>query len=170
MFYLQQGTTLLNELVKLMKIKVKTNLVFGIFAIIVAIVLAILSFTEVKKSTVIVEYIDGRFFPLLCSAIMGLSGVFCLFQSIFRHKPDEKIFDFEVESKVIIYLLIVLCFGLIARYLSFLVASILIGAVSLAFFGCKDWKKYLIVEVAVIATCFVFRYMLNVKFGGLWGI
>ena len=160
----------LNDLVAMMKVRVKTNFVFGVFAIIFSIVLAILTFVEVKRSTVVVEYVDGRFFPLMCAAIMACCGLFCLYQAIFKHNPDEKILDFDVESKVIVYLVLSLAFGLIARYVSFLVAGILIGAASLLFFGCRDAKKYVIVEVIIVATCFIFRYGLNVKFGGIWGI
>lgn len=153
-----------------MKVKIKTNLVFGFLAIIISVVLFFLTRAQVGISDYVVEYVNGRFIPYLCSVVMALVGVMSIISSLVLHKEDDKIIDINIESKVIIFFVVVFAFAIVARYVSFLLASLLFGAFSLFYFKSRDIKKYLIVEIGILLVCLIFRYVLNVKFGGIWGI
>ena len=153
-----------------MKVKIRTNLLFGFFAIIVSIVLFLLTRAQVRISDYVVEYVNGRFIPYLCAAVMAFVGVMSIISSLVLHKEDEKVIDFDIESKVMLFFVVVIAFAILARYVSFLLASLLFGAFSLFYFKSRSIKKYLIVEIGILLVCIVFRYVLNVKFGGIWGI
>lgn len=153
-----------------MRIKVKVNYVFGIFAIIVAVGLAVVTMFTVKSSTFVIEYVSGRFVPMLCAVVMGVCGGVSILTSFFKKDGGEKEFDVSIEKRTVFYMLMVVFYAMLVRYVSFLVASLLIGPASLYFMKVRSWKKYLVVELIILITCLVFKYVLNVKFGGLWGI
>lgn len=151
-------------------IKIKTDLIFGIVAILFAVIIWIIIPAQVKPSKVATEYINGSFMPKLMCGIIFFSGAVCLVKSLFLHDYDEKEITVSIELKNAIYLLIILAYGLLARYVSFILASVIFSVVSLLYMKTKDWKKYVIVVVFTVAVCLIFKYGLRVRFGGLWGI
>jgi len=150
-------------------VKINTNLVFGIIALALALVLWFVIPSQIKVSTMVTEYVTGRFMPQTMAVIMGVCGLFNIIKGLTGTK-DEKEVEFDVEIKKLLFIAAVIVYGLLARYVSFLLASLLFSAGILAFLGCKSWKKYLIVLVAVTAVVLAFRYGLEVRFGGIWGI
>lgn len=150
-------------------VKINTNLVFGIIALALALVLWFVIPSQIKVSTMVTEYVTGRFMPQAMAVIMGVCGLFNIIKGLTGTK-DEKEVEFDVEIKKLLFIAAVIVYGLLARYVSFLLASLLFSAGILAFLGCKSWKKYLIVLVAVTAVVLAFRYGLEVRFGGIWGI
>ena len=55
-------------------------------------------------------------------------------------------------------------------YVSFILSSIVFGCCSLLYMKTKDFRKYLVVTVVIIAVSIAFKYGLRVRFGGIWGI
>ncbi len=152
-----------------LKLKIRTNLVFGVFAIFFSIALWIITLSQVKRSTVVMEYVDGRYLPQVISLVMLVCGVFGIIKSVVS-KDDVKVLDLPIEAKNLIFLFAVLAYAFFCRYVSFLVGSVLMGSFSLYFMKCRKVRTHVIVEVLIISVCLVFKYALRVKFGGLWGI
>ena len=151
-------------------IRIHTHRVFGVFALITACIVWVITKQQVKPSPVVFEYVNGRFIPLAIAAIMACCGMISLVKSCFCGDEDLKELVVTAELRNILFIIIVIIFGLIARKVSFLLASILFGASSLAFLRCKSIRRYLIVEITIVTITLIFRYALNVKFGGTWGI
>lgn len=151
------------------RLRIRTNLVFGVFAILCSITLWLLTLSQVKKSTVVMEYVDGRYLPQVISLVMLICGVFGIIKSVVG-KDDGKVLDLPIEAKNLIFLFAVLAYAFFCRYVSFLLGSVLIGLFSLYFMRCRKVRTYVIVEILIISVCLVFKYALKVKFGGLWGI
>ena len=152
------------------KIKIKTNLVFGILALLLSAIVFFLIPKQIPISTLTKEHINGRFIPRLMCLIMFICGLACLIRSLVFKDDDEKEIELDIELKNVIYLGIVLVYGLLARYVSFIVASVLFGIASLFYMRQKSWKKYVIVTIVIISVALIFKYSLKVRFGGLLGI
>lgn len=151
-------------------LKIKTNLVFGIVAIILALVLWFIIPSQVPPSKVATEYVNGSFMPKLMSGLMLICGIIGIIKSLALKDDDVKEITINIESKNWIYLGMIVAYGLLARYFSFLVASVLFGTASLWFMKCKDVKKYIIIVVVIVAVCLIFKFGLKVRFGGVFGI
>lgn len=151
-------------------VKINTNLIFGIIAIVVSIVLWLLIPSQVPPSLVATEFINGSFMPKLMSGIMFICGLISILKGFFSKNKDKKEICLKLESKNMLYLLMIGVFVILATKVSFLMASVLFGVSSLYFMHCKNIKKYIIVALVAVAVCLIFKYGLKVKFGGLWGI
>ena len=147
----------------------KTNLLSGIVAIVSAVVLWLLIPSQVPPSRVATEYFDGSFMPKLMAIVMGLCGGICLLKSLVFKDYDTKSIVLEIEAKNCIYLGMVLVYGILATTVSFMLASLLFGLGSLLFLRCRNVRKYILVTIAIIGVGLIFRYGLNVRFGGIWG-
>lgn len=152
------------------KIKIKTNIIFGIVAIISAIILWILIPSQVLPSKVATEYINGSFMPKIMALVMFLSGFICLIKSLIFKQDSAKVIEIDIEIKNMIYLAMIVVYGIIAKYASFLIASLLFSFTSLFFMKEKEIKKYIIVTVVILAISLIFKFGLRVKFGGLLGV
>ena len=150
--------------------KIRTNLAFGILAILISIVVWFLIPAQIPLSPINKEHINGRFIPKPMCLIMFICGLICIVRSLVFKDDDVKEIELDIELKNVIYLAMVLAYGLFARYVSFLLGSILFGLASLLFMRSKNWKKYLIVTAVIIVAVLIFKYSLKVRFGGLWGI
>lgn len=100
-------------------VRIKTNRIFGVVAILLAGILWFLIPSQVPASKVATEYIDGSFMPKLMSVVMGLCGLVCLLRSLMFKDHDEKEIVFEIEIKNCIYLGLVFAYGLLAICVSF---------------------------------------------------
>ncbi len=151
-------------------VKIKTNLLFGIVAIIVAAVLWFIIPSQITTSKVATEHINGSFMPKLMAVLMCVCGIINIIKSVALKDEDVKEIEIKTESKNWIYLGMIVAYGLLARYFSFIVASVMFGIGSLWFMKCKDAKKYIIVVAVIVAVCLIFKFGLKVKFGGILGV
>lgn len=152
------------------KIKVKTNLIFGLIAVVVSVTIWLLIPSQVKPSKVATEYINGSFMPKLMAVIMFVCGLICIIKSLVFKNNDDKEIEIEIELKNLIYILMVVVYGLLAKYISFLIASVLFGLGSLFFMKERGAKKYFIVTATIISIALIFKFLLKVNFSGLLGV
>ncbi len=152
------------------KIKIKTNTIFGIAAIICAIAIYLIIPSQVRPSKVATEYINGSFMPKIMTLVMFISGLICCIKSLLFKNDAAREIELDIEIKNLTYIGMIIVYGLLAKYISFLIASILFGLASLFFMEEKGTKKYIIVTIAIIAVSLIFKYGLKVKFGGLLGV
>lgn len=150
-------------------VKINTNLVFGALALVFAIVLWLVIPSQIKVSTMVTEYVTGQFLPKAMAVIMCVCGLFNIIKGL-SGQGDSREVELDVEIKKLVFIAAVIVYGVLARYVSFLLASLLFSAGILAFLGCRSWKKYVIALITVAAVVIAFRYGLEVRFGGIWGI
>lgn len=151
-------------------LRIKTNLVFGIIAVCTAVALWLIIPWQVPASLITNEKIDGRFMPRLLAVLMAICGISCIIKSLVFKNEDVKTIACPIEMKNIIYLGMILVYGILAIKFSFLLASLAFGCCSLLYMKSKGFKKYLVVSIVVIAIALAFKFGLNVRFGGIWGI
>lgn len=150
-------------------LKINTNLIFGIVAVILSILLWLIIPSQVPPSLVATEYINGSFMPKLMAGIMFVCGIIGIIRGIFFDK-HEKTLSISLESKSVCFLIIFALFVVLATKVSFLISAVLFGIISLAFMKCRNIKKYIAVVAVIVAVCLIFKFGLKVRFGGLWGI
>ena len=151
-------------------IKIKTNLIFGVAAVITAALLIGIIPSQIPQSSLVKEYLDGRFIPYAMCGIMMVCGVISIIKSLVLKQEDIREISIGIENKNLTFILFVIVFYLLTKYISFLIGCILLSITSLVFFRCRSRKTYVIVLVSAVAVALIFKYGLNVKFGGLWGI
>ena len=151
-------------------LRIKTNLVFGIIAVCTAVALWLIIPWQVPASLITNEKIDGRFMPRLLAVLMAICGISCIIKSLVFKNEDVKTIACPIEMKNIIYLGMVIVYGILAIYVSFILSSIVFGCCLLLYMKTKDFRKYLVVTVVIIAVSIAFKYGLRVRFGGIWGI
>lgn len=150
--------------------KIKTNLVFGIVALVCGAVVWILIPSQIGVSTMVSEYVSGRFIPRLMAVMMMFCGAAGIIKSLVAKESDVKEIEISTEQKNVGFLLLVVIYGILAKNVSFLLASLLFSGTALTYVGCRDWKKYGIVFGIVAAVCVLFKFGLKVQFGGFLGI
>ncbi len=152
------------------KIKIKTNLVFGIVAVLTSAFLFYVIPKQIKIPTFLNEVVNGQVIPYAMASLIAILGIVSLFNAVVLKKWGEKELVVGKEVKNLLYLLAIAIFIVGAKYVSFLLFSLLFVNFSLWYMNAKSWKKFLIVNVLVIIFVVTFRYGLNLRFGGLWGI
>ncbi len=150
--------------------KIKTNLIFGIISLMCGLILLFVIPAQISVSSMVQEYVNGRFIPLIMAVLMIVCGGIGIAQSLLLKKEAVKEIDFSGERKNIVFLLMVLIYGILAKNISFMLASILFSGVSLYYVGCRKPKRYAVVFLVVVTVCLLFKYGLKVQFGGWMGV
>ena len=154
-----------------MKVRVPTNLVGGISFFSISIVLVIL----IPKQIPIMAFfqttnINSRFVPYILSGIIFLLSMILIIQSLVFKKEQYLEFDLSKEMKGLLYILILILFVFLVKYIGFLISSILMGAGTLAFLKVKAVKTYAIVLISILVLNVLFVYAFNIplpKIGAL---
>lgn len=150
--------------------KIKTNLIFGMIAVVAALLLIWIIPSQIPGSVLVKEYLDGRFIPRVMCGIMLVCGVACIIKSLVLKQEDIREISIETEWRNLMFLGLVIGFYLLTRYISFLLGCMFFSAAALVFFRCRSFKIYAIVIPTAMIVALIFKFGLNVRFGGLWGI
>lgn len=145
-----------------MKIKYRSNLVAGCFAIVAAIVLFFLIPSQVALESKAVHGITSRSLPYALVFISGGCGIGLIFQSLVLKKDEVKELELKKEAKGLLYMLVLLAYGLGFSH-SFLISTSLLGVMTLIFSKDKKPLHYFIVVAVVTVLYFVFTRLLHVR-------
>lgn len=145
-----------------MKIKYRSNLMAGCIAIVAAVVLYFLIPTYVGVERKATYGINSRTLPYALSFLMGGCGLGLVFQSLVLKKDEVKELELKKEAVGLLYMLVLLAYGIGFNY-SFLISTLLLGVVTLAFLRDKQWLHYVIVCIVTVAIYFMFTQLLHVR-------
>ncbi len=143
-------------------IRYRSNLSAGCLSILAAAVLFWLIPTQVSAESQSVHGITSQTVPYALCALMAFCGICLVFQSLVLKKDEIKELDLGKEGKGVLYMLVLLVYGIGFSY-SFLIATCLLGVATLAFSKCKKVSYYLIVIAMVILLYFTFTELLHVR-------
>lgn len=145
-----------------MIIKYKSNLVAGIAAIILSIILVITIPGQIAVETVVNFGITSRSLPYGMAAIIAVCGIGLVFQSLVLKKDKEK--SIKLSGEIAPYLLFV-AFGIYIFTFDkeWLLSTIALSCVTLVLSKCKKWYYYVIVTVLAVAVYFVFVNILHIR-------
>jgi hypothetical protein len=144
--------------------KVKTNLISGMLASILGIVLLVINPLQIQEEKFLTNgQIRADFIPKATSYVMILLGVILLVQSIVLKK--EKIIEIEAKAftRSLIFLGMLIVYAILFTYIGYLISSILFSVGLLLFLKCKKPLYYGICIVFPVLVYVVFTYGLSVK-------
>lgn len=145
-----------------MKIKYRSNLMAGCLAIVAAVVLFLIIPSQVGLESSATFGITSRTLPYALSILSAACGVGLIIQSLVFKKDEVREVDLGQEGKGILYMLVLLAYGLGFSH-SFLISTSLLGIVTLAFQKDKKPLHYVVVVAVVAVLYFTFTELLHVR-------
>lgn len=145
-----------------MKIKYRSNLTAGCIAIVAAVVLFLIIPAQVGVERKATFGINSRTLPYALSVLMAVCGAGLIIQSLVFKKDEVKEMELKKEGIGLLYMLVLLAYGIGFNY-SFLISTVLLGVITLAFLKDKQWTHYLIVVIMTVAIYFIFTELLHLR-------
>lgn len=144
------------------KIRYRSNLTAGIVSIIFgSIVLSVIP-SQISLGFDNTYGITPRTIPYVLAGICILFGALLIVQSLVLKKDTVKEMELSRELKALAYMAVFVVYSLLFN-VSFVLATILLGAVTLMFLKCKEPLYYAIVAVTVVFLYFVLTQFLHIQ-------
>lgn len=145
-----------------MVIRFRSNLVSGIFGVLVAILLIIVIPTQIETEKTVTYGITSRTIPYAVAGLIGISGLVLIFKSLVLKKDEIK--EIVLKQEIPAFAM----FGVIILYLFFYekewpLCTAVLGCAALALSRCKKWYYYLIVVALTVGLYFLFTEVLYVR-------
>jgi len=148
------------------KITIRTNLMAGVIFVVIAAVIAVLIPSQIQMTSIVKEAVDSRFIPELLCGVMGILGCWLIVKSVVLKKEDYLEISLNQEKKRGLFVLMLIVYVFLISRIGFLISSFLWGIGCLAFTKSKKANYYIIVAVSIIIIYLIFKYVLDVSFGG----
>ena len=150
------------EKLKERKLHYRSNLIAGIVSIIAGIICLVLVPQQIGRDYAVTYGITSRTVPQAVGILWIVCGVILGVQSLVFHKDTVKTLVVTRELKALAYMAVLVLYMVTFRR-SFLIATIALGLITLAFTGCRKPLYYAIVTAAVVLLYLAFTYVLHVK-------
>ena len=149
------------------KFKIKTNLVSGILMGAIALLLLVLMPGQVRVPAFDSGAPSPRIIPGICLAIMLVSSIALLIQSLILKQEKVVEFDWEKEKPAIllivamcVYIGLMLCIG-------YVLASLIVFPLVLFYVGERKPGPYIVVLVSAFAIFLLFKNVFNISLPAL---
>ena len=149
------------------KFKIKTNLVSGILMGAIALLLLVLMPGHVRVPAFDSGAPSPRIIPGICLAIMLVSSIALLIQSLILKQEKVVEFDWEKEKPAIllivgmcVYIGLMLCIG-------YVLASLIVFPLVLFYVGERKPGPYIVVLVSAFAIFLLFKNVFNISLPAL---
>jgi len=142
--------------------RLKSNLISGLLFIAIAVIIWLLIPHQIAipiNGTVIT---DPSFFPRVFTVALFILGIVIVFVSIIFQREVVVQVDTAKQLHMLIYLGMLIVFGIMMNTVGFLIAAMFFGTGSLLFFRCKKKSYYIITLLATIVVFIGFKYLLNI--------
>lgn len=144
--------------------KLKTNLISGILAIILGSVLLLIVPFQIQEEMFITKgQIPADFIPKTTSWVMIILGIILLAQSVFLKKEQVVEVEKRALGRSLIFLGMLILYAILFTYIGFLLSSVIFSLVLLVFLKCKNPLYYVICVMFPVVVYFVFTYGLSVR-------
>jgi hypothetical protein len=144
-----------------MTIKYKSNLTAGIISIIFSVALFFIIPLQIGEDYSQTYGITSKTIPYVIMVLFLICGVALIFQSVIQKKDVVKQLEVKKELKALGFLVIFIIYSIAFKY-SFLISTLFLGVVTLAFTGTKRKLFYTIVVIYVILLYLIFTQVLHV--------
>ena len=155
------------ERISMKKFKIKTNLVSGIIMGAIALLLIILMPSQVRVPAYDSGAPSPRIIPGICLAIMLISSIALIIQSLVLKQEKIVEFDWEKEKPAIlliigmcVYVGLMLCIG-------YVLASLIVFVAVLFYVGERKPGPYIVSIVAAFAIFLLFKNVFNISLPAL---
>lgn len=144
------------------KIRYRSNLTAGIVSIIFGLIVLSVIPSQISLGFDNTYGITPRTIPYVLAWICIFFGALLIVQSLVLKKDTVKEMELSRELKALAYMAVFVVYSLLFN-VSFVLATILLGAVTLMFLKCKKPLYYVIVAVTVVFLYFVLTQFLHIQ-------
>ena len=144
------------------KNRYRSNLTAGIVSIIFGLIVLSVIPSQISLGFDNTYGITPITIPYVLAGICILFGALLIVQSLVLKKDTVKEMELSRELKALAYMAVFLVYSLLFN-VSFVLATILLGAVTLMFLKCKKPLYYAIVAVTVVFLYFVLTQFLHIQ-------
>ena len=155
------------ERISMKKFKIKTNLVSGIIMGVIALILIIMMPSQVRVPAYDSGAPSPRIIPGICLAIMLVSSIALIIQSLILKQEKVVEFDWEKEKPAIllivgmcVYIGLMLCIG-------YVLASLIVFVGVLIYVGERKPGPYIVAIVAAFAIFLMFKDVFKISLPAL---
>lgn len=144
--------------------KLKTNLVSGIFAICLGTVLLLIVPFQIQKELFLVQgQISADFIPRVISVLMIILGSLLLIQSLVL--KQEKIVCIEIGAfkRGLVFLGLLVAYAILFSLIGFVIPSVLFVISLLLFQKCRNRLYWIICVLFPVVIYILFNYVFSVK-------
>lgn len=145
-----------------MKIKYRSNLVAGIVSICLGVICFLIIPMQIGEDYTATYGITSKTVPYAVSVLWIVCGIILIIQSLLLKKDEIKSLEAGKELKAIGYMLMLLIYGILFRK-SFLISTMFLGCVTLAFTGSRKKVYYAVVLAVVAVLYFLFSRVLHIQ-------
>ena len=145
-----------------MKIKYRSNLVAGIVSICLGVICFLIIPMQIGEDYTATYGITSKTVPYAVAALWIVCGIILIIQSLLLKKDEIKSLEAGKELKAIGYMLMLLIYGILFRK-SFLISTMFLGCVTLAFTGSGKKVYYAVVLAVVAVLYFLFSRVLHIQ-------
>lgn len=145
-----------------MKIRYRSNLAAGILALAAALVLFLLIPSQVSVENRAVYGVTSRSLPYALVVLTAGAGAGLIFESLVLKKDQTRELELAKEGKALLYMLVLLAYAIGFSH-SFLISTVLLGAVTLALARDKKPLHYAVVTAMAVVIYFAFTQLLHVR-------
>lgn len=150
--------------------KIRTNLVGGIFCICFGIILLLLIRIQVELSQFGNEIVGSRYVPNILAFLFVILGFALVFQSVILKKERYEEIHVSYELRVLVYFFFLVLFVLLVKYLGTLISGLCFGGGTLLFLKVKEKRYYLYTALIIGLIYVIFGKLLGVPLPQLgWG-
>ena len=155
------------EWISMKKFKIKTNLVSGIIMGAIALILILCIPGQIRVPTYDSGAPSPRIIPGICLAIMLVSSIALLIQSLILKQEKVVEFDWEKEKPAIL-LIVGMCvyIGLMLS-IGYVLASIIVFPLVLFYVGERKPGPYIVVLISAFVIFLLFKTVFNISLPAL---
>jgi len=149
--------------------KVKTNLIGGVFFILLGLILFLLMPSQIIVAGSVPFLESAKAAPFISILIMFLCGLVLVFQSVVLKKEKEVIIDFGEQKYALYLILFLIGYSVLIYVLGFLIASLLLVLTLSKFYKIESKKQVFIVIGISVLVYFVFLNIFHISLPGIGG-
>ncbi|MCT4542137.1 MAG: tripartite tricarboxylate transporter TctB family protein [Vallitalea sp.] len=146
-----------------MKIKIRTNLIGGIFFLLLSVIGWILIPSQIQVGKSSTTLIDAQFIPKLTMILICIFSIVLIVLSLINEKYEKYIeLNISNELKVVVFYIMLIGYVLLIPIIGYEISSILFCGVMLLYFKAKKWTYYIVSFSVVLVLSFIFSKVLGV--------
>lgn len=145
-----------------MKIRYRSNMTAGIVSIVLGIICLVLIPRQIGEDYSATYGITSKTVPYAIAVLWLLCGAALVFQSLVLKKDEIKTLEIKKETKALGYMAVILTYALLFNR-SFVISTMFLGIVTLAFTGCRKKIFYGIIILIVAVLYLLFSRILHIQ-------
>lgn len=149
---------------------IKTNLVGGIFFILLGVILFLLMPSQIIVAGSVPFLESAKAAPFLTIILMIICGTILVFQSLVLKKEKLLVLDFKQQKYALYLILYLIAYATLIYLVGFLIASLVLVLGLSHFYKITSKKQVLSVLVVSVVVYYIFLNIFHISLPGIGGV